>query len=106
MILGGYKNETEKLLNFNPGMPSRFPTTINFIEYSTDTLLSIFYKSINSRRIDIYPGSETEIRLLIEKSKRRNLVDSVVINYKSRISELPEEEDIDTAITEDDLKEV
>lgn len=36
----------------------------------------------------------------------RNLVDSVVINYKSRISELPEEEDIDTAITEDDLKEV
>lgn len=70
VILGGYKNETEKLLNFNPGMPSRFPTTINFIEYSTDTLLSIFYKSINSRRIDIYPGSETEIRLLIEKSKR------------------------------------
>ena len=70
VILGGYQNETENLLNFNPGMPSRFPTTINFIEYSTDTLLSIFYKSINSRQIDIYPGSETEIRLLIEKSKR------------------------------------
>lgn len=41
VVLAGYPNEMEKLLNSNPGLKSRFKKFFHFIDYSTDELLEI-----------------------------------------------------------------
>lgn len=42
VIVAGYSQEMSDFINSNPGLPSRFPRTINFPDYSTDELVSIF----------------------------------------------------------------
>jgi SpoVK/Ycf46/Vps4 family AAA+-type ATPase len=42
VIVAGYSQEMGDFINSNPGLPSRFPRTINFPDYSTDELVSIF----------------------------------------------------------------
>ncbi len=42
VILAGYPDEMEKLLETNPGLKSRFNRFINFPNYTTDELLDIF----------------------------------------------------------------
>ena len=42
VIVAGYGQEMAKLITSNPGLPSRFPRTIDFPDYSTDELVSIF----------------------------------------------------------------
>jgi hypothetical protein len=42
LIIAGYPNEIEKLLDVNIGLRSRFTHTINFEDYSPDEMLEIF----------------------------------------------------------------
>jgi hypothetical protein len=42
VIVAGYGEEMAQFISSNPGLPSRFPRTIRFPDYSTDELLSIF----------------------------------------------------------------
>ena len=42
VIVAGYGDEMNEFIKSNPGLPSRFPRTIQFPDYSTDELLSIF----------------------------------------------------------------
>jgi len=42
VILAGYPDEMTLLVAANPGLASRFPTTIHFPDYSTDELVDIF----------------------------------------------------------------
>lgn len=122
IIIAGYPDKMLYAINHgNDGLDSRFKTKILFDEYTDDELLDIFTYHLEKRNLTLPTTLIPNVKAIIasdkEKTKERgsvygngrnmrNLVDSVVINYKSRISELPEEEDIDTAITEDDLKEV
>ncbi|CAK0810600.1 unnamed protein product, partial [Prorocentrum cordatum] len=41
VILAGYSLEMGKLLDTNPGLRSRFPTVIEFDDYTTEELLEI-----------------------------------------------------------------
>lgn len=70
VILGGYPNETEKLLKLNQGMPSRFPTIVEFVDYSEDKMIDIFYRMLKKQQVDIYPNSENDIRKLITVSSK------------------------------------
>lgn len=42
VAVAGYKKEMEKLLEFNPGLESRFPHRFQFADYTDEELLSIF----------------------------------------------------------------
>jgi AAA lid domain len=42
VMAAGYGHEMGQFINSNPGLPSRFPRTIDFPDYSTDELISIF----------------------------------------------------------------
>lgn len=46
VILAGYKTEMARLLESNPGLKSRFPTVIDFEDYSVDELLQIADKML------------------------------------------------------------
>jgi Holliday junction resolvasome RuvABC ATP-dependent DNA helicase subunit len=42
VIVAGYGDEMANFISSNPGLPSRFPRTIQFPDYSADELVSIF----------------------------------------------------------------
>ena len=41
VVFAGYEKDMDKLLEFNPGLPSRFPIRITFADYEDDELLDI-----------------------------------------------------------------
>jgi SpoVK/Ycf46/Vps4 family AAA+-type ATPase len=44
VVLAGYEDETEALLDSNPGLRSRFPTVLRFGSYSAEELAEIFLR--------------------------------------------------------------
>jgi hypothetical protein len=52
-IFAGYQNKMDKLFEHNPGLPSRFPLTLKFDDYSDEELMQIFKSLI--RNIEIQP---------------------------------------------------
>src|ERR1035438_6508930 len=42
VIVAGYKDEMDRMINSNPGLKSRFKTSIDFEDYTTDELAEIF----------------------------------------------------------------
>jgi SpoVK/Ycf46/Vps4 family AAA+-type ATPase len=45
-IFAGYKSHMEKLFEHNPGLPSRFPETFLFEDYTDTELVEIFYRGL------------------------------------------------------------
>ena len=51
VIAAGYGQEMAQFISSNPGLPSRFPRTIRFPDYSTDELASIFTRHVRARQV-------------------------------------------------------
>lgn len=69
VILAGYKEELEELIyKTNPGLARRFPTWVNFSDYSSEELKMIALYVIEQRNAIISPNAlETFYRVLDEK---------------------------------------
>lgn len=95
IILAGYTDEMENLLNLNPGFESRIQFTIDFQDYNEDELLEIFKRLCKKEK---YKLSSNCIELLIDnfnKAKKeenfgngryvRNLFEKVKFEQADRI---------------------
>ena len=92
VILAGYKDEMNVLLSHNPGVRSRFPTVIDFENYSGEELMEIFHSMVKSDDLTLDPAAEPllkesfdrlsqladkengngrEVRNVIEQAKRK-----------------------------------
>ncbi|MDD6037415.1 MAG: Hsp70 family protein [bacterium] len=116
-VVAGYTNEMEDFLDQNPGLKSRFPTTIEFEDYTLDELCQIFELTVKQKRFMMADGVKDKAYALIEEKSQmkdfgngrgvRNLVDQVVANMNTRITNMalsgmnPAHEALITIIPED-----
>ncbi|MPY92331.1 MAG: AAA family ATPase [Acidimicrobiia bacterium] len=113
VIVAGYPEEMAHFVEANPGLRSRFPTTIRFADYSSGELVAIF-ESMGTK-LRYLPTSEALalVRALVEAVPRdkgfgnarlvRNLFEVVVARHASRVVALPKptEEDLTVLLPED-----
>ena len=53
IILAGYHKEMTTFLNTNPGLPSRFPNTFNFADYTSDEMAQILKHVVISKGFEL-----------------------------------------------------
>lgn len=61
VIAAGYKNEMQRFLNSNPGLPSRFQNTIEFEDYTPEELISIFKGMAASKKMIMTPEFDSKL---------------------------------------------
>jgi SpoVK/Ycf46/Vps4 family AAA+-type ATPase len=62
VIAAGYDREMSQFISSNPGLPSRFPRTIHFPDYSTDELVTIFQDMCRHDKYNISPEALGSLR--------------------------------------------
>lgn len=72
LILAGYGFEMDLFLRSNPGLPSRFPITVTFDDYTEDELLSIAKQMIGKREYRLSPEAEKRLREFLRKTPSTN----------------------------------
>lgn len=74
VIMAGYTEEMEKLLQANSGLPSRFLNKINFPDYSKNELVEIAYLQLNQQYQKLDDEARQELEAFIHKAKQNNQV--------------------------------
>lgn len=95
VIVAGYPNEMAEFIATNPGLESRFGTTIHFPDYTDDELVAIFKKLAASSDFEPTDGCMSRLRELIAAEPRdtgfgngrfvRNLFESAVGHHAWRL---------------------
>ncbi|KRK45292.1 AAA family ATPase [Dellaglioa algida] len=75
VIMAGYTKNMEKLLQSNPGLPSRFVNKISFPDYSAEDLLAITYVQLGQQKQKLDDDAKVELENYILKAKQNNQVD-------------------------------
>jgi len=113
LVVAGYPVEMEEFLSTNPGLRSRFPTVIEFPDYSTDEILAIVDALGASQRYHLDGAGRARFREVLEETPRskgfgnarvgRNLFEAAVNRHASRVVRMedPSEEDLTTLTAED-----
>ena len=100
VILAGYPDEMALLVAANPGLKSRFPTTIHFPDYTTDELVAIFSSMCRAASYEPTPEALDAVRRRFHLDPRapgfgnartaRNLFEAAIARHASRIVDLTE----------------
>jgi SpoVK/Ycf46/Vps4 family AAA+-type ATPase len=69
IILAGYKNEMNQLMEMNPGLKSRFNKFLSFEDYSEDELLQIAKRQLDKECYHLTPTGEKAFMQVISKRK-------------------------------------
>lgn len=67
VILAGYPEEMKKMIETNPGLPSRFPYTFYFNDYSVDELMQIAGNYVKSKNYFFTPRAFQALRAVVER---------------------------------------
>ncbi len=70
LILAGYSHEMDYFLSLNPGLPSRFPISIDFPNYTTEQLLEIVRRMLAEREYELTPDGEFHVKEHIKKIRQ------------------------------------
>lgn len=116
VILAGYPDSMDNLLESNPGMKSRFPKTITFPNYSADEINEIQGHMLSGMEYSLEPEAQKKVTSVAGKivglpnysnaRDARNFNDSLRRAHARRISRLPEDKLSEIAlktITADDV---
>ena len=113
VIAAGYPDEMGDFLAANPGLPSRFPRTVAFVDYADDELVEIFEGLCRAGGYRCDPAATAAVRASITAQQRgkgfgngrmvRNLFERAIERQASRIVGLtePTDEDLSTLIATD-----
>ena len=96
VIVAGYESEMHQFLAANPGLASRFPTTLRLPDYSDDQLLEILEAQARSAGLGLGPGAREKVGGLLLKQSRgrsfgnarlmRNVLDRAMARQVRRLS--------------------
>jgi SpoVK/Ycf46/Vps4 family AAA+-type ATPase len=96
VIVAGYESEMHQFLAANPGLASRFPTTLRLPDYSDDQLLEILAAQARSAGLNLGSGVREKVGGLLLKQSRgrsfgnarlmRNVLDRAMARQVRRLS--------------------
>lgn len=96
IILAGYTEDMKHFLSVNPGLESRFPTIIEFADYSPDELMTIIQGMFAAKHYVLGNGAEQKIREIFADQCNtphfgngrfaRNLCEKAVRNLSLRVT--------------------
>jgi AAA+ superfamily predicted ATPase len=99
VVLAGYDDEMQKLLEANPGLRSRIPTQLNFRAYSGAELLAILRSMLRHQGFDLTPESDaraenicglvraaSDARTFGNAREVRNIVDDTIAAQAERLA--------------------
>ena len=94
VVLSGYKNEMEKMLNMNPGFKSRIQFSIDFPDYSREELGQIATSFLTAKKYEIADDALDRLLDVAEYYRQRpnfanartirSIVDQVILNQNLR----------------------
>ncbi len=100
VVLAGYPDQMEELLKKNPGMRSRVPFRLEFLDYSSEELLRILELEAKRRGFTISPDAREKAMSILQTASEnvengngrfcRNLAENAILNYASRVFSDPE----------------
>ncbi|MBQ9057679.1 MAG: AAA family ATPase [Atopobiaceae bacterium] len=120
VIVAGYTDLMERFLDSNPGLRSRFGTSIHFDDYSSDELFAILEQNLNKQDYHLSPAAKKRARALIkvrvtDKPENfanardiRNFMERAIANHAVRVANLKdakESVEILSTIEADDLED-
>lgn len=68
-ILAGYNEEMESFLELNPGLPSRFPIKLDFVDYSVEELMRIAQLLLEDKEYRLSLPAKEKLKHQIQKSR-------------------------------------
>ncbi len=103
LVVAGYPVEMEELLSTNPGLRSRFPTVIDFPDYTTDQIVAIVDSIGAKQRYVLTDDARDKLRRVIDEVPRtkgfgnarvgRNLYEAALSRHASRVVRMDEHSD-------------
>ncbi len=97
VIIAGYPELMQKLLDSNPGFRSRFSRVINFPDYTADELADIFEKLCQDNHVKTKPKVMNSVKKYLEAETKvktksfgnarmvRNLFEAILMNQANRL---------------------
>src|SRR3546814_10872295 len=113
VVMAGYTDEMQALIDANPGIRSRFPKVIHFPDYTTDELLAIIDSMGEKGGYRLDPGARARARIWLDAVPRdkgfgharpaRNLIEHAVSTQATRLVVLDRhtDEQLTTLVAED-----
>ncbi|MGH9273061.1 MAG: AAA family ATPase [Acidimicrobiales bacterium] len=113
VVMAGYPDEMDELINANPGLRSRFPKVIHFPDYTTDELLSIIDSLGEKGGYHLDPGARARARIWLDAVPRdkgfgngrtaRNLFEHAVATQATRLVTVdqPTDDQLTTLMADD-----
>jgi SpoVK/Ycf46/Vps4 family AAA+-type ATPase len=114
LVVAGYPDEMNELLDANPGLRSRFPKTIFFPDYDTADLVAIFERISEPSRYHLDDDGRSALARVLDQQARgkgfgngrlaRNIFEAAISRQASRLVEQDEHSDDDlVTLTESDI---